>query len=336
MLTLKQTGMSLFVAGISAIDLCSSGHAYEFGYAGWAQKPGLTLGGGTAGAPPPGIYMFQQFLTYQASIVGPGAPNIGGASTPLHGAAEATGIVFAPGWSFLGATYNAVLVQPVLMADVGAPINVDPAGIHNTYVVPIELSWRLGDSGVFVKAGFGMYMPTGTISGPNGLANLGNPWWTFQPELVVSYLKDGWNLTANLFYETNTRSYATDYKSGDVLHAEFTATKTFDRWTIGPVGYFAGQVTSDRSSSFYNNAINVNQYRLWAGGLLVGYDFGPVSLNVWALNEFSAHASGGTAGLAGSDSATITRGYSAFAQLSFRLWDLKDPALPKRPQIFRK
>ena len=326
------------IAGLTAmlvLSFTSESGAYEFGYPGWQQKPGLTLGGATAGAPPPGVYMFEQFFTYQASIVGPGAPNVGGASTPVHVAGEATGFVLVPGWSFLGATYDAVLVQPALMADIGNPIYANPAGFHNTYLVPVELSWKLGESGFFVKAGLGMYIPDGSVSGPNGLGNAGNPWWTFQPELIVSYLKDGWNLTANLFYETNTRSTVTNYKSGDVLHGEFTATKKLDRWTIGPVGYYVGQVTNDSSSTFYNNAINVNRYNLWAAGLLVGYDFGPASLNVWALDEFSAHASGGTAAPAGLDSASVTRGYSVFAQLNFRLWSPDQPSPPKAP-IFHK
>jgi hypothetical protein len=71
------------LTAVSALALSAActttGNAYEFGSPGWAQKPGITLGGGSAEAPPPGIYMFDQFLTYQASIVGPGAPNAGGA-----------------------------------------------------------------------------------------------------------------------------------------------------------------------------------------------------------------------------------------------------------------
>ena len=130
-------------------------------------------------------------FTYQSKIVGPGAPNVGGVATPVHAAVEASGLLWVPGWSFLGATYNAVIVQPWIMADVGSPINIQQAGMHNTYIVPVELSWRLGDSGLFVKTGLGMYVPNGSISGPAGLSNVGNPWWTFQPELVVSYLKDG-------------------------------------------------------------------------------------------------------------------------------------------------
>jgi hypothetical protein len=40
-----------------------TGQAHEFGYPGWAQRPGLTLNGGTAATPPPSLYMFDQFFT---------------------------------------------------------------------------------------------------------------------------------------------------------------------------------------------------------------------------------------------------------------------------------
>ncbi len=194
----------LTVAGLAASTAWTTAQAYEIGFPGYAQKPGITLGGGSAGDPPPGLYMFNQVFTYQAQIVGPGAPNFGGAATQVHAAVEASGLLWVPGWTFLGATYDAVIVQPWVMADIGQPLNLQQAGMHNTYIVPAELSWKLGDSGFFIKTGLGIYVPDGSISGRTGLDSVGNPWWTFQPEFVVSYLKNGWNLTANLFEEFNT------------------------------------------------------------------------------------------------------------------------------------
>jgi hypothetical protein len=207
---------------------------------------------------------------------------------------EASGFLFVPGWTFLGASFDAVIVQPFIIADVGSPLDVQQSGVHNTYIVPVELSWKFGDSGFFAKAGLGIYTPDGSISGANGLSNVGNPWWTFEPEFIVSYLKNGWNFTANLFEEINAKNSITGYTSGDILHAELTATKTVGKWTVGPVAYYVGQVTNDTSSAFYRGAINVNNYDIWAAGGLLGYNFGPVQLYVWALDEFSAHASGGS------------------------------------------
>jgi hypothetical protein len=313
-----------FGMAIAAL-LGSPGHAYEAGYPGAAQKPGITLGGGSAGLPPPGIYMFDQFVTYQAKITGPNVPN--GPKLVTSGAG--VGFLFVPGWEFLGARYDAVVVVPAFMSSAAAPLNVQAAGMHNTYIVPAELSWKLGDSGFFVKTGLGIYAPDGTLFGPTGLGNVGDPWWTFNPEFIVSYLKDGWNLTANFFEEFHTRNPITKYRTGNILHGEFTATKRIEKWTFGPVGYFVAQISDDTSSAFYHDAINSNRYTRVAAGGLVGYDFGPAALNVWCTKEFYSTVSGKTPLVGGQDVATIPHGFSAFASLSYRLWAPENPTPPK-------
>ncbi len=202
----------------------------------------------------------------KSNLAGPGnnVLNPHGTTTGVPAAVAATAFVWAPGWTFLGATYNASWSIPVSMFAAGSPVNVEASGMINTFIAPVELSWKLGASGFHVKTGLGMYVPDGTVTGVNGLGNVGNAWWTFMPEFVVSYLKDGWNLTANIYDEINTKSTVTQYRSGDILHAEFTATKTIGKWTFGPVAYYAGQVSDDRSSAFYGGAINVNRYDIWA------------------------------------------------------------------------
>jgi hypothetical protein len=304
--------------------------AYELGWPGAEQKPGITLGGGSAGTPPPGIYMFDQFATTQASLLGPNAPN----GPKAESAVAASGFLFVPGWNFLGASYDAVIVMPFFMSSVGAPVNSQSAGMHNTFLAPVELSWKLGDSGFFVKTGLGMYVPDGTISGPSGLGNAGDPWWTFQPEFIVSYLKDGWNLTANFFQEFHTKNPITDYQTGDIFHAEFVATKTIGKWTVGPVGYYVGQVSNDTSSAYYHDVINLQRYSRIAAGALVGYNFGPATLNFWLTDDFSSIASGKTP-TGGVDLATVVHGYSAFASISYRLWAPEETAPAKRPQFTR-
>ena len=329
---MRMKNMAVAASALTMSVVVTAANAYEFGSPGWQQKPGLVIGAAAA-APPPGLYGFDQVFTYQSHLVGPGAPvNANGAATGVKADVFAQGFVWVPGWNFLGATYDAVAVLPFISASVGPPINSNPSGMHNAFFAN-ELSWKLGDSGFFAKAGLGIYAPTGTQQGPNGLGNVGNPWWTFQPNIVVSYLKDGWSLTANVFDEINTASTVTNYRSGDVLHAEFTATKTIGNWTVGPVAYYVGQVTDDRSSAFYGGAINVNRYNIWAAGGMIGYNFGPVSVNVWGTQELSSNASGGTAGPPGLDTAAITKGFSVFAQLNYRIWAPDPPAPTTIPRI---
>jgi hypothetical protein len=321
------------MTGVAALAWTPA-QAFEAGAAGWAQQPGILLGGVSAEGPPPGLYMVDQAYTYQTNLAGAGADAINphGTKTGAPAAVAATAFVWAPGWTFLGASYNATLAIPVGMFAVGSPVNVEASGLINTFIAPVELSWKLGDSGFYAKTGLGIYAPTGTVTGVNGLGNLGNAWWSFLPEFVVSYIKDGWNLTANIYGEFNTASTVTNYQSGDILHAEFTATKTIGKWTFGPVAYYVGQVSDDKSSAFYHGLVNVNRYNKWAAGASLAYNFGPAQLTVWATDDVFADVSGGTL----PPGPIITKGFTAFAQLSYRLWAPEAPvAAPKAP-MYRK
>jgi hypothetical protein len=241
------------------------------------------------------------------------------------------------------------------------------SGVHNTYFVPVELSWKLGTSGFVVKTGLGIFAPTGTVQGAagpavggtcltavgcNGFANFGNKYWTFQPELIVSYLKDGWNLSAALYEEFNTANQIDHYTQGDVFHADFTATKTIGKWTLGPVGYYVAQVSNDKCSDATCLAThplglapggnplagNTQRFQLFAVGGLVEYNFGPASLSVWATQEVYAKSSGGILppGVAGPfavDTSNTPKGMTVLATLSYRLWAPEEPA--KAPMLHK-
>lgn len=328
----------LAAAGVAAFAF-SPANAYED--QSWKTKPGSFIGA-SAGMPPPGIYMFNQVFTYQSNLVGPGvATALGGAKTGVQVAVDVQGFIFVPGWTFLGATYDALIVQPFVMDSIGQPVNGQAAGVFNTYFVPVELTWKLGTSGFVTKAGLAFYAPTGTIQGATGLNNQGRPYWTFQPELALSYLKDGWNLTAFLYNEFNTANSRTNYTTGDIFHVDFTATKTIGKWTLGPVGYYVAQVTDDKCPLGVCTAFNpfgtlthAQRFQIFALGGLVEYNFGPASFSVWATQEILARASNKAALAAtGEDFSTITRGMTVFATLSYRLWAPEEP--PKAP-MFRK
>ena len=328
----------LAAAGVAALAF-SPANAYES--TSWQTKPGVFIGA-SAGMPPPGIYMFNQVFTYQSNLAGPGVNNaLGGAKVGVQAAVDVQGFIFVPGWTFLGATYDALIVQPFVMSSVGEPVNAQASGMFNTYFVPVELTWaKIGGTGFAVKTGLGIYAPTGTIQGPGGLANQGRPFWTFQPELALSYLANGWNLTAFLYEEFNTANSRTNYTTGDIFHADFTVTKTIGKWTFGPVGYYVAQVSNDscpvgvcRGFNPLGTLLNTQRFQIFALGGLVEYNFGPASLSVWATQELTAKASGAINPLNGEDISTITRGSTVFATLSYRLWAPEEP--PKAPMFHK-
>jgi hypothetical protein len=338
----------LAAAGIAALSW-SPAMANEG--AGAQTKAGVLIGA-SAGVPPPGIYMFNQVFTVQQNLTGPGtaALNAAGGNGHIgsHADVDVQGFLFVPGWTFLGAAVDGVIFQPFIDASAGAPVNAQVSGIHNTGFIG-ELSWQnIGHTGFAFKTGLTIITPDGTITGVNGLGNVGSPYWTFQPEAIFSYLKDGWNLTAAVYDEFNTANSITQYTSGDILHADFTATKTIGKWTVGPVAYYYGQVTNDSCSSatclgFYPaNALTGTgagtlgkggKFDVWAVGGLIAYDFGPAALSVWATQEVSAKTSNAAATAAGAlDPSTVAQGLTVFATLSYQIWAPEQP----KPTMFHK
>jgi hypothetical protein len=326
---------ALLAAAAGMIALSSApGYAREAGVL-IATKPGALIGA-SAGVPPPGVYMFNQLFTVQANLTGPGVNTVLGGNTHVgvQAAVDVQGFLFVPGWTFLGATYDAVVVQPFVMDSVGSatgalgPIAASQqTGMFNTYIVPGELAWQnIANTGLAVKIGLGIYVPDGTVNGVTGTGNVGAPFWTFQPEVIVSYLKDGWNLSAAVYEEINTRNTVSNYRSGNILHADFTATKTIGKWTLGPVAYYYGQVSDDSCSALScgyatGTLLNPNRFNIWAVGGLLGYNFGPAAVSVWATQEVSAKASNAAAVAAtGSDFSLVPQGLTVFGTLSYRLW----------------
>ena len=318
------TRLGMLVATVLA---ATSAEAAEPGFSGFQQGPGLSLDF-PAAVPPHGLYTFDEPFTYQAHLIGPGAPHVDGNSTPLKVSGLGVGLLYVPGWTILGAQFSSLVFQPFFGSSLGAPINGSPFGVHNTLLEPIGLTWRAGDSGLFFKLELGSYIPDGTIRGTTGLNNIGTPWFTFEPEFVVSYIKGGWEITTRVFGEINSKNYDTGYTSGNVLHAEFSATRDFGRWRFGPVAYYAGQVTSDQSSGFYNFALGAKRSNDVGVGGLIGYRLGAVNLEAWAVDEVLSNASGGTGSTRG-DTAIGARGVNVFFRASYPLLIGDEPAVTK-------
>ena len=331
---MKFISKALLVAAGIAVTAFSPASATEGGLT--ATPPGAFIGA-SAGVPPPGIYMFNQVFTVQTNVTGPGIAGApGNGHIGVQAAVDAQGFLFVPGWTFLGATYDAVIVVPWVMDSVGSPINTQAAGKFNDYIVPVELSWKLGASGFAVKTGLGIYLADGTSTGINGLGNVANPYYTFQPELILSYLADGWNLSVAMYDEINTENQITHYTTGNIFHADFTATKTIGKWTLGPVAYYIGQITDDTCNvgCIGSTFAHAQRYNRFAVGGLLGYNFGPASLSVWAATDVLADAKNDAALAAfGADPSTTIRGTTVFATLSYRLWAPEEPA---KPAMFHK
>ena len=153
-----------------------------------------------------------------------------------------------------------------------------------------------------------------------GAVDLNPDYWTFAPGLAVSYLDANWLLSANFRYDINSASQGTTmspflpagaangYVSGNLLFGELTALYKLGKWSFGPVGYFVAQTTADHPGGGIpcTPVICGNQSQIDVG-FLIGYDFGPVAVQVWADNTVECANCIGT-------------GWDVWGRVSFRLW----------------
>ena len=315
---------------------------------------GATIGLPLGALPPAGLYTGLE--TAYLGMLGHGGASTGnysganGQGINLPALAQAVPLLYVPGWHFLGGSYAMSVVFAFYNNNGcangfgGGNCTVGPfsgtsngVGAGGGYVTanptfsPITMSWTLGN-GLFVGAAFNFMAPLGTHS-----AGTPNPdYWTLEPAFAISYLSGQWNLTGNFFYDINTASKNTccngptitaeglgAITSGNALYGDFHALYKFGKWELGPVGYFEYQTTNDTgggcnaSAGALGNPTTCARYEFFALGGLVGYDFGPVNIQVWITDQF-----GGANSPAGAGAIDV------WTRLGFRLWAPEAPAAP--------
>jgi hypothetical protein len=351
--TIRKALFLTLVGACSALLDLYSASAFEPGQSP-QTKAGTALG--LSAAPlPSGLYMIESAFYYGFQVVGPGTA--GASGTRGFAPEGAVDFLWVPGWNFLGAKYSALVALPIDAVSITKAPSVGFEGVyfvgsHNAFIQPVRLQWDLGN-GFFVQAGSGIYVPSGTIKGQLGENNSGADYFTVQPHLVFSYVKGGWNLTSYLYYEHNTTNKRSGYTSGDIIHVDLTATKRFDKWTVGPVAYYVSEVTSDRPGARLDQALttaipvpggfhgfNAGKFEGLAVGGLIGYDFEAAALSIIATNEFFARASPGYSGTpyiqeVPFGNGVTPRGWTISGRLTHRIW--APPAtLPRDTPSMRK
>jgi hypothetical protein len=239
-----------------------------------------------AGAlPPPGVYFVHNsyfamnYFSYDSG--GHAVPNV-----KLFAYVDVPILLWVPGCKFLGADYAMAIAQPFdytnLRLFFGPGGNVSSAGAQwgtfNTILVPYELSWKL-PCDFRIKTGFAVGLDDGTSapgsSGSSGTAQSANGFYMFTPSIGISWLHAGWNVSAEFLYTMNTKNNATDYQSGDQFAADYTVTYTWGKWTFG-LG--ASQETQVYHDSLHGVTLTDSMAGAWTFGPIVGYNFGPCSL----------------------------------------------------------
>lgn len=333
---------------------------------------GTSMGAILGAAPPPGLY-FNNTMFYLPMGSGNGNTTCGpGCKTRFNGVGDSVTFTWGSGLKFLGGTYYPVAnivgyqasATTVPYPPGGGPLQSPIYGntmnimISNLTLTPLNFSWDLG-SAWFVSAGLGFVAPIGTNYAGATLPD----YWAVVPRAAISYLGNGWNFTVGARYDINmssegrtgayqaiARNPATPlalasfltgtanpgdgYTSGNTLYVDWTATKKFDKWEIGPVGAFRWQTNYDtpggtnpatgaawtctqltaRGLPSCGKDIDVTV------GLLIGYNFGPVDMKFIYSNVVYSK-----------DSPGANTGSEFFLKTSFRLWAPDEPV--KKPLI---
>lgn len=248
---------------------------------------GVTIGIPAGAAPPPGLYSSETFLYLR----GP-AFNGAGQKTnlTLTEFEVSQSFLLSTSYKILGGQYYAFAIQPLKSIDSGTPGSFNSrVGAFNTILSPLNLSWDLG-KGFYASYGQNYYIPDGTYSFSGPRVALG--FFSFEQAFALTYLKDGYNVTANTNLDINASNPTTNYRSGDVFGIDFTATKAFGNFNIGIGGYYVDQFQDDKlngltvGQSPYNGV--GNRWHEAALGPYLSYNFGKVTVQAWYTQDVYA------------------------------------------------
>lgn len=255
--------------------------------------PGLTIGI-PAGALPasPGVYWSEKnFFTSVQPVDGAGHDT----GAHLNSYATVAIVQVVPGWKVLGATYAFQLDSyGVFHAAIDFPKKAHLApystvGTSDLAIRPVMLSWKLPHH-LFFGIKEGVYVPTGSYD-PAKPISVSHHRYTFEQGMALSYLSQDWLMSANGVIDVNGANPSTDvsrvserYKSGATYNIDLTAVRRLGNFQIGPVGYYGRQFEPDVGPANLNGGSPVEG----GVGLLVGYNFKKVALNLYGVQDVAA------------------------------------------------
>ncbi len=108
------------------------------------------------------------------------------------------------------------------------------------------VGFRSGDK-LYYGAGMDLYVPSGRYD-RNDPSSLGKNYWALQPVFVMSYVQpSGINADIKLMYDFNGKNSDTRTRSGQAIHADYSAGWGLGNgWVVGVGGYVFRQTTADQ------------------------------------------------------------------------------------------
>lgn len=240
---------------LAALTLAPAAFAAEGGQ-GFYILGSRTLNAGVV--PPPGTYVQTSLYAFSGDT-GATLPNGGRLDVGLDADAVVglfTGL-WAPDTGTIagGRPYMLVLFpygwkQVEVNATLEVPNGPDITGRRKddttTFGDPVVgggLGW--GNGPWFASANLLVNLPAGDYDDDSSTNIAFNRWAADLTGAFTWMWQDGWQGDLSLGMTVNGENPATDYETGNELHAEGAVAKTFGGWTLGLAGYHYNQVTGD-------------------------------------------------------------------------------------------
>lgn len=175
-------------------------------------------------------------------------------------------LIWSTPWTIAGGRF--LLDTVAAIADVNIKNVSRCQGLGNSYI-DAQLKWDLG-GGFFGGFQTGVFLPV-----RNELTVLGasRNFASFMEIGALTYIHDGWDLTATLIYGTGKSGSMIGYYGAPAwFNYDLTALKKIGKWQFGAVGFGSTDLNSP-----FSGYEKQSQFAL---GGLIGYDFGVATLQL--------------------------------------------------------
>ncbi|PRZ55996.1 hypothetical protein BX589_102197 [Paraburkholderia fungorum] len=253
----------------------------------WANTlPALNEGLASGALPPTGLYGIYDSYWASFRVYGNSSKST---SESVDALIQVPTLLWVPGNKIFGGRYAAAIALPFDYTNVKAPgvaalSDNGHWGTFNTVLAPVMISWQLPhDLSLRTDLAVAFDDASSTPGHPptGGGAPSGNGFWSLEPDVGISWLHDGWNVSAGMQYAYNFKDGKTQYTSGQQLSGTYTLTKTMGKWTLGVGAYSINQISADSGSGALAAGCASRRgcrIEAYGAGPIVGYQFG--GLNV--------------------------------------------------------
>jgi hypothetical protein len=255
--------------------------------------------------PPPGVYLINYLLLIQKNSIKDNAGNNMFPSFKASVVAEVPRLIYVTPWTLLGANYTVHMFLPTYSADVhagstpGARDLVDSSdkGLGDIIFSPFVLGWHFGPN-LHALFALDIWAPTGNYDETRPASTLlSKNHWTVEPVVAASYFWNGFDFSAKLMYDFNTRNdrflapgstTLANLDPGQEFHMDWAADYSFKNGiSAGVVGYNYWQTTDAEV-----NGTTVQNDKSQVGGIGIGAKYwpnhGPFSMILKQYWEYDA------------------------------------------------